>query len=183
MLQQMYPSWFERPHGQFPRWYPDNVAFRFVDTCIAELTFRGETGDTPSDTVEAMLLGLVDYLDADDARLACARRVSHLMTDNRQELTVAGVTILPYQQFQEIRQITESIPTAPSAFNGERPHSFPPPEATLVSDATRGPSRRKNATLMRTNRSVEMSAAIRARRLRPGVPTSTPADATRVSGA
>jgi hypothetical protein len=135
-LQQLYPAWFDSPAGQSPRWYPDNLAFQFVDACIAELTRREETGDTPNDAVEVTLLRLVDYLDAEDSRLACARRVSHLMTDNRQELTIAGVTILAYQQFQETLQIEELIPTARSAFNGERSFSFAPPEATLVSYAT-----------------------------------------------
>ncbi len=58
------------------------------------------------------------------------------MTDDRQELTIAGVTILVHQQSEETRQIAEVIPAARSAGNGERPRSFAPPEATLVSDAT-----------------------------------------------
>lgn len=132
-LRRLYPAWFEAPPGEFPRWYPDNLAFHFVDACIAQLTLREETGDTPSDAIEIMLLELVDYLDSEDSRLACARRVSHLMTEDRQQLTIAGVTILAYHQFQETRQIAELIPTARSAFNGERPRSFAPPESTLVS--------------------------------------------------
>ena len=74
-LWQLYPSWFEAPQGQFPRWYPDNVAFHVIDACIAELSARGETGDTPNDAVEVVLLELADYLDSGNARLACARRV------------------------------------------------------------------------------------------------------------
>jgi hypothetical protein len=58
------------------------------------------------------------------------------MTEDRQELTIASVTILAYEQFQETRQIAERIPSARSAFNGERPRSYAPPEATLVSNAT-----------------------------------------------
>ena len=135
-LRQLYPAWFDAPPGQFPRWYPDILVFQFIDATIAELTRRGETGDTPNDAVEVTLLHLVDYLDSEDCRLACARRVSHLMTDDRQELTIAGVTILAYRQFEETRQIAEVIPTARSAYNGERPRSFAPPEATLVSYAT-----------------------------------------------
>jgi len=135
-LRQMYPAWFAAPSGQDPRWFPDNLAFQFVEAAIAELTRRGETGDTPSDAVEVTLLHLVDYLDSDDSRLACARRVSHLMTADRKELTIAGVTILEYRQFQETRQIAEVIPTAHSAYNAERPRSFARPEATVVSYAT-----------------------------------------------
>lgn len=135
-LRELYPAWFDSPSGQFTRWYPDVLAFQFVDATIAELTRRGETGDTPNDAVEVTLLHLVDYLDSEDSRVACARRVSHLMTADRKELTIAGVTILAYQQFQETRQIAEVIPTAYSAYNGERPDSFAPPEATLVSYAT-----------------------------------------------
>ncbi|HUZ54403.1 MAG TPA: hypothetical protein VMU94_17995 [Streptosporangiaceae bacterium] len=135
-LRQLYPAWFDAPSGRFPRWYPDTLAFQFIDATIAELTRCGETGDTPNDAVEVTLLHLVDYLDSEDSRLACARRVSHLMTTDRKELTIAGVTILAYQQFQETRQIAEVIPTARSAYNGERPRSFAPPEATLVSYAT-----------------------------------------------
>jgi hypothetical protein len=58
------------------------------------------------------------------------------MTGDRQELTIAGITVLAYQQFEETRQIAELIPTAGSAYNGERPWSFAAPEATLVSYAT-----------------------------------------------
>jgi hypothetical protein len=134
-LRQLYPAWFAPP-GQFSRWYPDVLAFQFVDATIAELTRCGETGDTPNDAVEVTLLHLIDYLDREDSRVACARRVSHLMTDDRQELTIAGVTILAHQQFEETKQIAEVIPTARSAYNGERPRSFAPPEATLVSYAT-----------------------------------------------
>src|SRR5262249_731318 len=76
------------------------------------------------------------YLDSENSRLACARRVSHLMTADRNELTIAGVTILAHQQFQEARQIAEVMPTVRSAYNGERPRSFAPPEATLGSYAT-----------------------------------------------
>jgi hypothetical protein len=135
-LRQLYPAWFGAPPSQDPRWYPDTLTFQFIDATIAELSRRGETGDTPNDAVEVTLLHLVDYLDRKDSRLACARRVSHLMTDDRQELTIAGVTILPYHQFQETQQIGEVIPTAHSAYNGERPWSYAPPEATLVSYAT-----------------------------------------------
>jgi len=89
-LLQMYPAWFAALSGQDPRWFPDNLAFQFVEAAIAELTRRGETGDTPSDAVEVTLLHLVDYLDSDDSRPACARRVSHLMTADRKELMIAG---------------------------------------------------------------------------------------------
>jgi hypothetical protein len=135
-LRQLYPVWFDAAPGQFPRWSPDVLAFQFIEATIAELTRRGETGDRPSDAIEVTLLQLVDYLDSEDFRLACARRVSHLMTADRKELTIAGVTVLEYQQFEETRQIAEVIPTARSAYNGERPRSFAPPEATLVSYAT-----------------------------------------------
>lgn len=135
-LRAVYPGWFEAPQGQFPRWYTDNLAFRFVDACIAELSRRGETGEAPTNAVEVMVLELADYLDSADARLGCARRVSHLMTEDRQEVRFAGVTILAHQQFEETRQIAELIPTARPAFNGELPSSFAPPEATLVSYAT-----------------------------------------------
>lgn len=135
-LRALHPTWFEAPLGHFPRWPADSLAFHLVDACIAELSRRRETGEAPSDAVEVMVLGLVDYLDSADSRVGCARRVSHLMTEDRQELTLAGVTILANRQFEEIRQIAELIPTARSAFNGEPPHSFAPPEATLVSYAT-----------------------------------------------
>lgn len=135
-LQQLYPAWFEAPQGQSPRWFADNLTVRFVDACIAELALRGETGEAPSDAVEVMVLELMDYLDSPDSRLACARRVSHLMTEDRQELSVAGVTIFAHRQWQEIRQIAELMPTARSALNGEPPGSFARPEATLVSFAT-----------------------------------------------
>lgn len=135
-LRRMYPAWFGAPSDDSARWFPDNLAFDFVEAAIAELTRRGETGDTPNDAVEVALLHLIDYLDAKDSRLACARRVSHLMTADRKGLTIAGVTILEHRQFQETRQIAEVIPTADSAYNGERPRSFARPEATLVSYAT-----------------------------------------------
>ncbi len=61
-LRQLYPTWSDAPPGQFPRWYPDVLAFKFIDAAIAELTPRGETGDTPSDAVEATLLHLAGYL-------------------------------------------------------------------------------------------------------------------------
>jgi hypothetical protein len=135
-LRQMYPAWFSAPSDDNARWFPDHLAFDFVEATISELTRRGETGDTPNDAAEIALLHLVDYLDTEDSRLACARRVSHLMTADRKELTIAGVTILEHRKFQETRQIAEVIPMAHSAYNGERPQSFARPEATLVSYAT-----------------------------------------------
>ena len=134
-LRQVYPTWFSPASDQRPRWYPDALVFQFVDATIAELARLGETGDTPNDAVEVTLLHLVDYLDAEDSRLACARRVSHLMTTDRRELTIAGVTVLAYQQFQEARQIAEVIPAAGSAYNGELPTSFAAPKAAVVSYA------------------------------------------------
>ena len=83
-----------------------------------------------------MVLELVDYLDSPESRVACARRVSHLMTEDREDMTLAGVAILAHRQWAEIRQIAEVIPTARSAFNGEPPDTFANPEATLVSYAT-----------------------------------------------
>ena len=50
-------------------------------------------------------------------------------------MTIASVTILAYERFGEARQICRVIPTAASAFNGELPRAFAPPEATLVSYA------------------------------------------------
>jgi hypothetical protein len=135
-LRQQYPAWFDASPGESPLWFPDNFAFRFVEAAIAELTRRRETGNAPSDAVEVVLLELIGYLDAGDSRVACARRVSHLMTADRRELTIAGVTILAQQRFQEARQIAEVIPTARSAYNGDLPRSFATPEATLVSYAT-----------------------------------------------
>jgi hypothetical protein len=135
-LKTLYPGWFDATPGASPRWYAENLSCRFVDACVAELSLRGETGDAPSDAVEAMVLELGDYLDAPGARVACTRRVSHLMTEDREELSIGGVTILAYRQWEEIRQIAEVMPTARSAFNSEPPHSFANPEATLVSYAT-----------------------------------------------
>ena len=135
-LRDLYPRWFDAAPAAFPLWYSENLACSFVDACVAELSLRGESGDAPSDAVEAMVLELVDYLDAPEARVACARRVSHLMTEDRQEMTLAGVTILAHRRWEEIRQIAQVMPTARAAFNGEPPHSFAPPEATLVSHAT-----------------------------------------------
>jgi hypothetical protein len=86
----MYPAWFGAPSDDSARWFPDHLAFDFVEATIAELTRRGETGDTPNDAVEIALLRLLDYLDTKDSRLACARRVSHVMTADRKELTIAG---------------------------------------------------------------------------------------------
>ena len=51
-------------------------------------------------------------------------------------MALAGVTILAHRRWQETQQIAEVIPTARSAFNGEPPHTFANPEATLVSYAT-----------------------------------------------
>jgi len=135
-LGKLYPGWFDAAPGQSPRWYPDNLTFRFVDACIAEVSLRGETGEVPSDAVEATVLDLVDYLDARESRVACAHRVSHLMTEDRQEMALARVTILAHRRWQETQQIAEVIPTARSAFNGEPPHTFANPEATLISYAT-----------------------------------------------
>jgi hypothetical protein len=135
-LRNLYPEWFDAEPGAFPRWYPDNLVCSFIDACVAELSRQGESGDAPSDAVEAMVLELVDYLDAPEAQVGCARRVSHLMTEDKQEMTVAGVTILAQRRWEEIRQIADVIPTARAAFNGDPPFSFAPPEATLVSYAT-----------------------------------------------
>jgi hypothetical protein len=136
LLARLYPEWFDAAEGKSPRWFPDNFAFRFAEACVTELTRQEKTGAASGDAVEAVLPELVDYLGSADTRLACARRVSHLMTADRAELTVAGVTILAHRQGGESRQIAEAIPTAHSAFNGERPRSFARPEATVVSYAT-----------------------------------------------
>jgi hypothetical protein len=132
----MYPAWFGAPSDDSARWFPDHLAFDFVEATIAELTRRGETGDTPNDAVEIALLRLLDYLDTKDSRLACARRVSHVMTADRKELTIAGSPSCSTGSSRRPRQIAEVIPTAHSAYNGERPQSFARPEATLVSYAT-----------------------------------------------
>jgi hypothetical protein len=135
LLADRYPAWFQAPSGEFPRWDASAIAFSFVEACVTAMSLRGETGDAPGDAFDETVLELADYLTAADARLCCARRVSHLMTADRQELTIAGVTILAHQQFEEARQIRELIPTAASAFNGDPPLSFATPQATLVSYA------------------------------------------------
>jgi hypothetical protein len=134
-LERMYPGWFSAPPNRSPRWLPDNFAFSFVEACVTELTRLGGTGADAGEAVGVVLPELTGYLGSADASLACARRVCHLMTADRKELTLAGVTILAQDQFQAARQITEVIPTARSAFNGEVPRSFARPEATLVSYA------------------------------------------------
>ncbi|HXL93103.1 MAG TPA: hypothetical protein VN969_29605, partial [Streptosporangiaceae bacterium] len=59
---------------------------------LAELTRCGETGDTPVGAVEVTLLHLVGYRNTADSPPRPARRVSHLMTADRKELMIAGVT-------------------------------------------------------------------------------------------
>jgi len=86
-----------------------------------------ETGDAPGEAFDETVVELVDYLAAVDAQVCCARRVSHLMTRDRQQLTIAGVAVLAHEQFEEARQIYRLIPTAASAFNGELRRVFAPP--------------------------------------------------------
>jgi hypothetical protein len=135
LLANKYPDRFQAPLGAFPRWDASMIAFSFVEACVAAMSRYEETGDAPGEAFDETVIELADYLAAADARVCCARRVSHLMTPDRQELTIAGVTILAYERFTEARQIRRLIPTAASAFNGELPRMFAPPEATLVSYA------------------------------------------------
>jgi hypothetical protein len=135
LLASMYPLWFQAPPGAFPRWPASTIAYRFVDACVTEMSIHGETGAAPGEAFEETVLELADYLSAADARLCCARRVSHLMTADHRQLKIAGVTILAQQRFEEARQIRELIPTAASAFNGDPPRSYATPQATLVSYA------------------------------------------------
>jgi hypothetical protein len=135
LLADRYPDRFQARPGEFPRWDASMIAFSFVETCVAAMSRYEETGDAPGEAFDETVIVLADYLAANDARVCCARRVSHLMTPERQELTIAGVTILAYERFGEARQICRLIPTAASAFNGEVPRAFASPEATLVSYA------------------------------------------------
>jgi hypothetical protein len=135
LLTERYPDRFHAPPGEFPRWDASMIAFSFIEACVAAMSRYEETGDAPGEAFDETVIELADYLVAADARVCCARRVSHLMTLDRQELTIAGVTILAYERFEEARQIRRLIPTAASAFNGELPRVFAPPEATLVSYA------------------------------------------------
>lgn len=135
LLANKYPDRFQAPLGEFPRWDASMIAFSFVEACVAAMSRYEETGDATGEAFDETVIELADYLAAADARVCCARRVSHLMTPDRQELTIAGVTILAYERFTEARQIRRLIPTAASAFNGELPRMFAPPEATLVSYA------------------------------------------------
>jgi len=135
LLADKYPGWFLAPVGQFPRSDASAIAFSFVEACVTAMSLGGETGDDPGDAFEETVIELADYLAASGARLCCARRVSHLMTADRRELTIAGVSILAHQRFEEAAQIRELIPTAAAAFNGDPPLSFASPQATLVSYA------------------------------------------------
>ena len=135
LLEDRYPDRFHAPLGEFPRWDASMIAFSFVEACVAVMSRSEETGDAPGEAFDEKVIELADYLAAADARVCCARRVSHMMTPDRQELNIAGVTVLAYERFGEAQQICRLIPTAASAFNGELPRVFAPPEATLVSYA------------------------------------------------
>jgi hypothetical protein len=135
LLADRYPTSFQAPADAFPRWNASTIAFSFVEACVTAMSLCGETGPAPGDAFEETVFELADYLAAADARLCCARRISHLMTADRQQMRIAGVTVLAHQPFDEARQIRELIPTAASAFNGDPPRSFAPPQATLVSYA------------------------------------------------
>jgi hypothetical protein len=80
-------------------WNTSTIAFSFVEACVVAMSRHGETGDAPGDAFDKTVIELADYLTAADARLCCARYVSHLMTADRQELTIADVTILAYGRF------------------------------------------------------------------------------------
>jgi hypothetical protein len=135
LLEDRYPSRFQARPGEDPRWDASLIAFSFIEACVAAMSQYQETGDAPGEAFDETVIELADYLAAADTRVWCARRVSHLMTPDRQGLTIAGVTILAHERFEEARQIRRLIPTAASAFNGDRPRLFAPPMATLVSHA------------------------------------------------
>ena len=135
LLTERYPDRFQAQHEDFSRWDASMIAFSFVEACVAAMSQSEETGDAPGEAFDETVIELADYLAADDARVCCTRSVSHLMTPDRQELTIAGVTILAYKRFGEARRIRTLIPTAASAFNGEAPTVFAHPKATLVSYA------------------------------------------------
>lgn len=135
LLAGKYPDRFQAGPGELSSWNVSTIAFSFVEACVAKMSRYEETGDAPGEAFDETVIELADYLAAADARVCCARRVSHLMTPDRQQMTIAGVTILAYEQFGEARQICRLIPRAASAFNGEPPWAFAPPEATLVSYA------------------------------------------------
>jgi Apea-like HEPN len=135
-LKRLYPDWFQSTRPDFPRSFPNQFAFSLIQASIARLGRSGEDYQASSETVEALIVQLIDYLDAGTASVSCARMVCHLMTEDRKELLVGDVTVLAQSLWNEVGQIAEVIPTAPSAFNRERPQFFARPEALVVASAS-----------------------------------------------
>src|SRR5205807_8067511 len=106
------------------------------EASIAQLGRHHEKYDATSATAEALIVQLIEYLDADEVTVRCTRVVCHLMTEDRGELRIGDVTVLAHDTWGEIRQIAQVIPTAPSAFNRERPQYFARPEAVVVGSAS-----------------------------------------------
>ena len=135
-LTHLYPAWFGSTPPAFPRAYPNQVSFSLIEASIAHLGRSGQDYRATSETVEELIVQLIDYLDVEETKVSSARVVCHLMTEDRHELEIGDVTILAKSHWEEIAQVTRIIPTAPSAFNRERPQYFARPEAVVVASAS-----------------------------------------------
>ena len=135
-LTRLYPAWFQSTRPAFPRAYPNQFALSLVEASIASLGRNGEDYRATSETVEELIVQLIDYLDGDEVKVSSARMVCHLMTEDRDELEIGDVTILAGSRWAEVADIARVIPTAPSAFNRERPDHFARPEAVVVGSAS-----------------------------------------------
>jgi hypothetical protein len=135
-LERVYPDWFHSEPSAFPRAYPGHLAFSLMEAAIARLARSGEDYQATAETVEALIVQLIEYLDADTATVVCARMVCHLMTKDRKEAQIGPVTVLAQSQWTEVQQIAQVIPTAPSSYNRERPFVFARPEAIVVARAS-----------------------------------------------
>jgi len=93
-LNGIYPQRFDAMRPAFPRSFASEFAFSLLEAAVACIGLNDEDYDPTSATVEALIVALVEYLEAESSTVTCARLVGHLMTHDREELTFGEVRIL-----------------------------------------------------------------------------------------
>ena len=134
-LTEIYPEWFESRANEFPRWYPGSMALSLVEAVVPAIARSGDSYSGSSETAEAMILLLTEYLDQPVAEVACVQLVGHLLTEGHEDLVLAGITVRSTAQFHEASALLTVFPDAPAAFNRSRPDHFARPESWVIARA------------------------------------------------
>lgn len=116
--------------------------FSFLEACVSECTRRGEPLTPDASVVPDLLRSLESELRADEWEVACCRVVSHVTTVDGEPVEVAGVRIVPNlapahaSRNETHRAIDAVIPYSASAFGGDPPFAYAPPQCVVIARGT-----------------------------------------------